>query len=159
MEVEVGGDRSRGWIDVLAYHPATGWLLVIEIKTEIHDLGAIERSLGWYERDAIIAARRLGWRPTHTIGCLLLLATAANDARASANHVPIRVEFPTRARELAGLIKAGSGERPLGRAVAMIDPLSRRTDWLRPLRQDGRRQPAPYMDYADFMRAVGRRRR
>ncbi len=158
-EVEVGGDRSRGWIDVLAYHAATGWLLVIEIKTEIHDLGAIERSLSWYERDAIVAARRLGWQPNHTIACLLLLATAANDARASANRVPIGVGFPVRARELAGLINGGSGTRPRGRAVAMIDPLSRRSRWLRPLRQDGRRQPAPYLDYADFMRAVGRRRR
>ena len=45
-EVEVGGDRSRGWIDVLAFHPATGWLLVVEIKTEIRDLGGIERFLG-----------------------------------------------------------------------------------------------------------------
>ncbi len=159
MEVEVGGDRSRGWIDVLAYHPATGWLLVIEIKTEIRDLGAIERSLGWYERDAIVAARRLGWQPKHAIGCLLLLATAANDARASANGVPIGVGFPTRAHELGGLVQAGSGPRPHGRAVAMIDPLSRRTAWLRPLHQDGRRQPAPYLDYADFMRAIGRHRR
>jgi transcriptional regulator with XRE-family HTH domain len=57
-EVEVGGDRSRGWIDVLAYHPATGWLLVVEIKTEIRDLGGIERSLGWYEREAGFAAPR-----------------------------------------------------------------------------------------------------
>lgn len=59
-EVEVGGDRSRGWIDVLAFHPTTGVLLVIELKTEIHDLGQIERSLGWYEREAWAAARRFG---------------------------------------------------------------------------------------------------
>lgn len=147
-EVEVGGDRSRGWIDLLAYHPVTGWLLVIEVKTEIHDLGAIERSLGWYERDAIVAARRLGWQPRYAIGCLLLLATAANDARTSANRMPIGAGFPMRARDLAGLVEAGSGTRPSGRAVAMIDPLSRRMGWLRPLRQDGRRQPAPYLDYA-----------
>lgn len=158
-EVEVGGDRSRGWIDVLAFHPVTGWLLVIEIKTEIHDLGAIERSLGWYEREAIVAARRLGWRPKRSLGCLFLLATGANDARVSANREPIGVGFPIRARELAGLVD-GEGDSPRrGRAVAMIDPLSRPAGWLRPLRLDGRRQPAPYVDYADFMRAVGRRRR
>ena len=158
-EVEVGGDRSRGWIDVLAYHPATGWLLVIEIKTEIHDLGAIERSLGWYERDAFVAARRFGWQPTRSLGCLLLLATVANDARAAANREPIGAGFPVRARELAGLIEGERGPARLGRAVAMIDPLSRRAAWARPLRIDGRRQPAPYQDYADFMRAVERRRR
>lgn len=158
-EVEVGGDRSRGWIDVLAYHPVTRWLLVIEIKTEIHDLGAIERSLGWYEREAVIAARRMGWRPGRSIGCLLLLASGANDARASANRESMDVGFPVRARQLAGLV---NGEAPVsrpGRAVAMIDPLSRRASWLRPLHQDGRRSPAPYIDYADFMRVASRRRR
>jgi transcriptional regulator with XRE-family HTH domain len=158
-EVEVGGDRSRGWIDVLAYHPATGWLLVIEIKTEIHDLGAIERSLGWYERDAIVAARRLGWRPKGSIGCLLLLATAANDARASANRESFELGFPTRARELAEIVDGTAGPFRLGRAVAMIDPLSRRAGWLRALRLDGRREPAPYVDYAEFMRVLGRRRK
>jgi transcriptional regulator with XRE-family HTH domain len=158
-EVEIGGDRSRGWIDVLAYHPVTGWLLVIEIKTEIHDLGAIERSLGWYEREAISVARRLGWRPTHSVGCLLLLATGANDARVSANREPIGVGFPVRAHELAGLVDGEGGQPRRGRAVAMIDPLSRRAAWLRALRLDGRRQPAPYADYADFMRVVARRRR
>lgn len=158
-EVEVGGDRSRGWIDVLAYNPVTGWLLVIEIKTEIHDLGAIERSLNWYEREAMSVARRMGWKPTRSIGCLLLLASSANDERASTNREPMNMGFPVRSRELATLVD-GEAIPPLrGRAVAMIDPLSRRTSWLRPLRQDGRRSPAPYADYADFMRAAGRQRR
>jgi transcriptional regulator with XRE-family HTH domain len=62
-EVEVGGDRSRGWIDVLAFHPGLGVLLVIEIKTEIRDFGAIERAIGWYERAGPPASRRFGWRP------------------------------------------------------------------------------------------------
>jgi transcriptional regulator with XRE-family HTH domain len=51
-EVEVGGDRSRGWIDVLAFHPRSRLVLVIEVKTELHDLGQVERQLGWYEREA-----------------------------------------------------------------------------------------------------------
>ena len=33
-EVEIGGNGSRGWIDILAFHPLTGWLLVVEIKTD-----------------------------------------------------------------------------------------------------------------------------
>ena len=69
-EVEVGGDRSRGWIDVLAFHPSTRQLLVIEIKTEIRDLGAIERTLGWYERESQWSARRLGWQASTPTGCL-----------------------------------------------------------------------------------------
>lgn len=158
-EVEVGADRSRGWIDVLAWHPQSGPLLVIEIKTEIHDLGAIERSLSWYEREAWIAARRLGWRPRRSIGCLLLLATDANDLRVGANRVPFAIGFPVRARDLSALIDGLESPR-IGRGVAMIDPLSKRNVWLRPLRVDGRRSQAPYADYADFMRGLeGRRHR
>jgi hypothetical protein len=89
-EVEVGGDRSRGWIDLLAYHPQHRLLLVIEIKTEIRDLGAIERSLGWYEREAWAAARRLGWRPRQIVGCLFLLGD--RDERSSYRGQPGGVE-------------------------------------------------------------------
>lgn len=153
-EVEIGGDRSRGWIDVLAYHPGTRLLLVIEIKTEIRDLGAIERALNWYEREAMIAARRFGWQPRGRLGCLLLLATDANEARAAANREPLLVGFPVRARDLAGAIDRTGGSKDGGRALAMIDPVSRRAAWLRPLRIDGRRSPAPYADYADFMRVI-----
>lgn len=156
-EVEVGGDRSRGWIDVLAFHPGTGWLLIFEIKTEIHDLGAIERSLGWYEREARFAAQRLGWRPKHSIGCLLLLATAANDARVASNRDSFALGFPVRASALSALVLEGMAPSLAGRAVAMIDPLSKRAAWLRPLRLDGRRSIARYADYSDFMRVFEER--
>lgn len=153
-EVEVGGDRSRGWIDLLAFHPASGVLLVIEIKTEIRDLGQIERGLGWYEREAWAAARRFGWRPTREIGCLLLLATDANDLRLGANRPSIDLGFPMRARHLGPVLVGGAPPSEKGRVIAMIDPRSRRRSWVGTLRIDGRRSPAPYLDYADFMRSV-----
>jgi len=116
-EVEVGGDRSRGWIDALAFHPASGVMLVIEIKTEIRDVGQIERSLGWYEREAWAAARRIGWQPSRAIGCLLLLATEANDARVAANRASIQAGFPLRGpppcsdrRRRGGAAGAGPGD-------------------------------------------------
>ena len=152
-EVEVGGDRSRGWIDVLAWHPPSGTLLVIELKTEIRDLGGIQRSLGWYEREAWAAARRLGWRPRAVLGCLLLLATTANDARARENREAFRSEFPVRANALMAVVASGTAPPSRGRAVAMIDPRSRGANWIRPLGIDGRRSPARYDDYAAFMRA------
>jgi transcriptional regulator with XRE-family HTH domain len=154
-EVEVGGDRSRGWIDLLAFHPASGVMLVIEIKTEIHDLGQIERSLGWYEREAWAAARRLGWRPTREVGCLLLLATEANELRSAANRASIDVGFPLRARHLGSVVNGGAAPTETGRAIALIDPRSHRRAWCGALRIDGRRSPAPYLDYADFMRSIG----
>jgi len=151
-EVEIGDGRRRGWIDVLAWHPHTGLLLVIEVKTEIHDLGAIQRTLGWYEREAWAAARRLGWRPRMTHGSLLLLATEANDRRAIANAEGLAAAFPLSAAELAPAVVTGAIGPDRGRSVAMVDPRSRRTVWIRPLRLHGRRSPAPYEDYAAFLR-------
>jgi transcriptional regulator with XRE-family HTH domain len=151
-EVEIGGDRSRGWIDILAFHPITHVQLVIEIKTEIRDLGAIERSLGWYERESWAAARRRGWRPSQCLGALMVLTTTANDERFRQNRDALAFGFPTRARELSELVSTGVASGGPGRAVAMIDPGSLRADWLRRSRLDGRRSPAPYDDYADFMR-------
>lgn len=153
-EVEVGGDRSRGWMDVLAVHPISRVMLVIELKTEIHDLGQIERSLGWYEREAWAVARRLGWRPTREIGCLLLLATDANDLRVAANRASIDLGFPLRARHLEPVVRGGAAPTERGRVIACLDPRSRRRAWCGTLRIDGRRSPSPYLDYADFMRAI-----
>jgi transcriptional regulator with XRE-family HTH domain len=158
-EVEIGGDRSRGWIDLLAYHPDSGLMMVIEIKTEIRDLGAIDRSLGWFEREAWVAARRLGWRSSKIVGCLLLLATEMNEARISDNQASFSARFPIRATELCRIMANEAPPRPTARAMALIDPCSRRHDWLRPSRLDGRPTPAPYLDYADFMRVIQTRRR
>lgn len=158
-EVEIGGDRSRGWIDLLAFHAAAGVVLVIEVKTEIHDLGSIERSMGWYEREAWAAARRIGWRPRAVTGLLVLLATATNDQRARANRAAFEQGFPARAADLARIVAAPApGQSRGGRGVAMIDPLSRRQRWLIPLALDGRRSRPPHLDYAGFVEAATRRR-
>ena len=159
-EVEVGGDRSRGWIDVIAWHAPSRVLLVIELKTEIHDLGQIERSLGWYERESRGVALRERWRPSRVVGCLLLLATDANDARVAANGPSIASGFPLRSRHLRAVVDGAAGDIPAGRAIAMVDPRSRRVEWVRTMRVDGRSGPASYSDYAAFMRInrAGRRR-
>jgi transcriptional regulator with XRE-family HTH domain len=151
-EVEIGGDRSRGWIDVLAFHPQHGLLLVIEVKTEVRDLGAIERQLGWYERGGWTAARRLSWRPARVLGCLLLLATEMNEARIGDNRAAFDAGFPIRATVLRQIMANEAPATRGDRAMALIDPRSRRANWLRPSRFDGRPTPAPYVDYADFMR-------
>jgi transcriptional regulator with XRE-family HTH domain len=154
-EVEIGRGRFRRWIDILAYHPIEHRLLVIEIKTEIDDIGEIERALSSYERGSWAAARDLGWRPRSMTGCLLALWTSAVDARVVANSSTFEVGFPIRATALTELIAQPTIAVPRGiRAVALIDPLSRRADWLRGTRLDGRRTPAPYANYADFIRHV-----
>jgi hypothetical protein len=82
--------------------------------------------------------------------------TEANDERVLVNRAPLAASFPVRAPFLAEWLADPTGAWPArGRSLAMIDPLSRRTAWLRQTRADGRRTVAPYADYADFTRKSG----
>lgn len=149
-EVEIIDGRSRGWIDVLAFEPEAGVLLVSEVKTEIEDLGRIERTLAWYARAAWSAAARLGWKARRVERCVLVLATEANEIRLRENRIALAESFPARAGDLRALVGDG---RPLpGAGLALIDPGSRRRGWPIFCRIDGRRTPAPYADYADAVR-------
>jgi transcriptional regulator with XRE-family HTH domain len=153
-EVEIGEGRYRGWIDLLAYRASDDAGVVFEIKTEIDDLGRIQRSVGWYEREAWHAARRLGWRVRSMVSAVLVLASRENDSRTLANAELLRGAFPDRARELGPWLVDSTVARPK-RAIAMIDPRSRRHDWLRSATVDGRRSPAPYADYRAAAAALG----
>lgn len=155
-EVEISGRFGPGWIDVLAWHPATGALLVIEVKTEIRDLGQIQRTLGWYESRATVAARRLGWSPRQVHAALILLDTGAVANALRANRALLEIEVPRRSKDLAAFIASPSVLVRPGRSLAVIDPLSRRAAWLGPSTIDGRRTPPAYLDYADFARRLAR---
>jgi transcriptional regulator with XRE-family HTH domain len=143
-EVEISHGRSHGWIDLLAFDPRTGRLLVIEVKTELHDVGQVERTIGWYEREAWRAARRLGWQARTATGLLLILATEAAETRLRDNRESLEAALPRRA---PNILEGGPG-----RGLALIDPAGRGREWLLRARIDGRRSAAPYIDYADFMR-------
>jgi transcriptional regulator with XRE-family HTH domain len=54
------GDRGR--IDLLAFHPPTGTLVVIEVKTVIAEIQDLLGALNTKERVAPAVARSLGWR-------------------------------------------------------------------------------------------------
>ena len=150
-EVEIIHGRSHGWIDLLAFDRRTGTLLIIEIKTRLDDLGALERQLGWYERMAWQAARDLGWRPTRVVSIVLALASDEIERVVRSHRDLLALAFPSRATELGEVI-ADPGKRLFGRGLALIDPSSRRRDWLIKTSIDGRRSRLPYAGYADAAR-------
>lgn len=154
-EVEIVHARSHGWIDLLAFDPRTRVLLVIEVKTRLHDLGAIERQLGWYERSAFEAARRLGWTPQRSMPWLLVLATVDADQFVRQNKDALATSFPVRARAMLEVVDGLGPGGPIGRGFALIDPASRRREWLSRTSIDGRRSPAPYLDSRDAARNLG----
>lgn len=147
-EIEIVHGRSHGWIDLLAFDPVTGTLFVIEIKTRLDDLGAIERQLAWYERSAYTAARSLGWRPRRVVGWLLVLAADDVDGFLWTNREATEAAFPVRAPAMLTTVRVPTAAAGAGRGLALIDPISRRRDWLMRSRVDGRRSATPYADYA-----------
>jgi transcriptional regulator with XRE-family HTH domain len=144
--------RLRGWIDLLAFDRSTGRAIVVEVKTQLRDVGGLLRQVGWYERATWQVARALGWRAREVCCLVAFLATDENDAALEAHRAMVDTAFPLRGRGLqAALDVRGPFD---GWGLTLIDP-RRRGDriWVA-LRQDGRRHPAPYGSYADFMRTA-----
>jgi hypothetical protein len=152
--VQVEANGLRGWIDLLAFEAATATLVIVEVKGRLQDLGGLERQVGWYERHAVDAARRLGWRPKGIVVWLVVLASDEADRVILANRDLFTQAFPGGATEM--LAALGGAVPAVRRSVALIDPASRRKDWLIRTRLDGRRTPAPYRDYADAARRLAR---
>lgn len=153
-EVEVIHARSHGWIDLLAFHPLTRTLVIVEIKTRLDDLGAIERQVAWYERSVRDVVPMYRWRPSSVSSWLLLLESEEVEAAVQQRREVLRSAFPSRAVEMREVVRGVAPLRPGSRGLALIDPSSRRADWLVPMRSDGRRSLAPYRDYADAARRI-----
>jgi len=155
VECPIADGRIRGWIDLLAFDGATKRLVLVEAKTELRDLGGLQRQVDWYARAAPGAAARLGWRATEPVVLVVFLATAENDGRLDVNRDAIRHTFPLRGRALQAALR---GKLP-GRGIAMVDPRRRGSRIWIGLTLDDRRTAAPYASYADFMRTLPARRR
>ncbi len=150
-EVEIVTGRARGFIDLIAFDAASRRLLVIEVKTDIRDVGALERQVGWYVRESRTAALRLGWQPRTVSGVVVCLATAAVDAAVLVNRDELAAAFPIRGRAVRAVVVGGASiDR---RGMVLIDPIRRGTAGLMTFAADGRRTPLPYRDYAAFLRA------
>lgn len=153
-EVAIIDGRWRGWIDLLAFDRRTGTLIVIEIKTVIDDVGAVERQLGWYERSARRVALERGWRPRRIVTWLLVLSSEQNEQALTQNGDVFERAFPVRSPSMAALVEGPGSVWPAGRGLALIDPARRRRSWLVRPRIDGGRSPSPYVDYRDAVTSL-----
>jgi transcriptional regulator with XRE-family HTH domain len=148
-EVPIGSDRVRGWIDLLAWRAPDRLLIVVEVKADIDDLGALERQVSWYEREAWDAARRLGWRPSR-VGVVLVALASRRNADFVRRHVDaLRRRFPTSPSGLSSMLAGRSAGMPV-RALAFVDPRRRVAGWLLPTPVSGGRPVLPYADAADL---------
>jgi hypothetical protein len=161
-EAMVDGVGGPGWVDVLAFNPRTAALLIIEVKTQIRDIGSIERTLAWYERAARSAAIARGWRYRSVAVALLCLDSREVADTLRGSRPVAEAAFPVGARAFAAWLADVASASPLpGRALALVDPRRRAASWLIGARSGGRRRQPAYEGYADAaarLASVPRRR-
>jgi transcriptional regulator with XRE-family HTH domain len=100
---------ERGVIDLLAWHAASRSLLVIELKTEIVDVGELLGTLGRKVRLAREAAAPLGWSPL-VVGCAVIVAESVTNRRRVRDHAAtLRAALPADGRALGRWLRSPAG--------------------------------------------------
>jgi transcriptional regulator with XRE-family HTH domain len=153
-EVGVLDGRTRGWIDLLAFDRRTGTMFIVEIKTDLDDVGRTERQIDWYERVAMTTDLAKRWRPRIIRTWLLLLATSAVEDAVARHRDLLATALPARAGAMRRCLTGEAADDVPHRGLALIDPRRRGREWLLPTRVDGRRSPAPYADREAARRAL-----
>jgi hypothetical protein len=101
-EVSFSVYGERGVIDVLAWHASSRTVLVIELKTEIVDVGGLLAQVDRYRRLAWKIARDRGWQPERVATWVLLAPSRTNSRRLAEHATVIRAAFPDDGRVVSG---------------------------------------------------------
>jgi hypothetical protein len=101
---------ERGVIDLLAFHPPTSHLLVVELKTQLVDVQGLIGTVDRYRRLAPQIARERGWSARATSCWVLLRDTPTNHRRLADHANVLRTAFPDDGRRLRGWLRE-PGER------------------------------------------------
>jgi transcriptional regulator with XRE-family HTH domain len=109
---------ERGSIDLLARHPSTGVVAVIEIKTVVVDLQDLLARLDAKTRLAPTVAAPLGWRPTTVVPCLFVTASTTARRRL-VDHAPLFARFDVRGSAVRSWIQTPG---PAGGLLALVSP-------------------------------------
>ena len=100
---------ERGIIDLLPLHPATGSLLVIELKTAIIDVNELAGTLDRKTRLALRIAAERGWRAQTVSRWVVVSRSSTNSRRIAAHRSVLRAAFPGDGRAARGRLSEPSG--------------------------------------------------
>jgi len=105
---------ERGVIDLLAWHPGRRALLVIELKTELVDVGETLGTMDRKQRLAGQVAAERGWDADTVSGWIILAAGRTNERRLAAFRSTLRAAYPADARQMRAWLKD-----PVGSVAAL----------------------------------------
>lgn len=94
---------ERGRVDLLAWHPETGMLVIVEVKTVLIDVQDLLGALDIKERLAGKIAAQRGWRPRDV--SVMLVVTDTDASRGQVARLPaLFASFTTRGAQVAAWI-------------------------------------------------------
>jgi transcriptional regulator with XRE-family HTH domain len=108
-EVSFSEYGERGVVDLLAWHAATASVLVIELKTELIDVGAVLATLDRKLRLGATIASRLGWAASSVSVCLLVAESMTNRRGVSSRAATFRAALPSDGRALRRWLRQPAG--------------------------------------------------
>ena len=95
-EVSFSHYGERGVIDLLAWHAATRSVLVVELKTEIVDVGELLGSFDRKLRNVCPLVRAYGWEVENVSGMLVIAESDVNGRRVATHAATFAAAFPDR---------------------------------------------------------------
>ena len=139
-EVSFAIAGERGVIDILAFHPPTGSLLVIELKTVIADANRLAAGMDRKLRLAGRIARERGWEPRTVSAWVVVVDSRSNRRRLAAHRAMLRPAFPQDGHAVRRWLADPSG---VVRALSFLSlangsSVSRRHAGVRRVRRAGR---------------------
>ncbi|MEO8208370.1 MAG: helix-turn-helix domain-containing protein [Chloroflexota bacterium] len=104
---------ERGSVDILARHPTTGAVLVIEIKTVVPDLQSTLSTLDRKVRLSADIASRLGWSARRAGRLLVIADTRTSRRRVAQFAETLGAVLPDRSTSIRSYLLAPNPDRPL----------------------------------------------
>lgn len=96
---------ERGVIDILLWHPGRRALLVIELKTEIVDVGEMLATLDKKRRLAWQIAKGRRWLPLTVSAWIVVAGSRTNERRISEFRAMLRSAYPADGRQMRGWLR------------------------------------------------------
>jgi transcriptional regulator with XRE-family HTH domain len=109
-EVSFNVFGERGSIDILAFHPASRSLLVVEVKSVVPDIGGMLMTLDRKVRLGPDLARARGWSAATVSRMLVLPEHRTSRRRVSEHAATFEVAFPARTRDVQRWLQNPVGE-------------------------------------------------
>jgi transcriptional regulator with XRE-family HTH domain len=96
---------ERGVVDLLAWHPGRRALLVIELKTELVDVGEMLGTMDRKRRLASTIAAERGWDPATISAWIIIAGGRTNERRVAAFRSTLRAAYPDDGRAMRAWLR------------------------------------------------------